>query len=170
MLTNEAVAKICHQTNKAYCESIGDLSQFEWDEAPQWQRDSSVKGVEFCRANPSAPAEANHDSWLEEKRVTGWKYGSIKDAEKKEHPCFVPYNQLPEEQKAKDALFKSIVRDLTPEVIDTPVARTKQLRRDLDTPLQTLKDAMSVNPTAERMLAIRKLQECIMWLGMDLKA
>lgn len=102
------VAKICHEANKAYCESLGDNSQVSWEEAPEWQRESAIKGVDFNLLNPNAPASASHDSWLEVKRADGWKYGEVKDADKKEHPCFVPYEQLPESQKAKDHLFKAI--------------------------------------------------------------
>jgi hypothetical protein len=42
----------------------------------------------------------------------------------------------------------------------------KELRRDLDAQLQVLK---SIPASRERALAITKLQESIMWLGMDLK-
>lgn len=46
------------------------------------------------------------------------------------------------------------------------VLRDKELRRDLDAQLQKLK---SLPPSRERALSITKLQEAIMWLGMDLK-
>tara|TARA_R110000850_G_scaffold254850_1_gene380572 strand:+ start:228 stop:464 length:237 start_codon:yes stop_codon:yes gene_type:complete len=42
----------------------------------------------------------------------------------------------------------------------------KQLRVSLDTQLQNLK---KLSRSRERSLAITKLQESIMWLGMDLK-
>lgn len=109
----EAIAIICHQANKAWCEINGDNSQQDWGDAPQWQRDSCIKGVEFCLQNPEAPASANHDSWLEEKERTGWVYGPVKDADKKEHPCCVPYDELPRVQKVKDSLFKAIVGALS---------------------------------------------------------
>jgi hypothetical protein len=48
-----------------------------------------------------------------------------------------------------------------------PITETKQLRRDLDDKLQHLKD--SPRKSRERSIAITKLQEAIMWLGMDLK-
>ncbi|MCE2579581.1 hypothetical protein LDL36_13980 [Komagataeibacter sp. FNDCR1] len=104
------IAKICHEVNRAYCAALGDHSQPAWNDAPEWQRSSAIKGVEFTIANPDAPPSASHDSWLKEKRETGWKYGPVKDPERKEHPCFVPYDALPLEQKVKDYLFQAVVR------------------------------------------------------------
>ena len=109
----QEVAKICHEANRAYCQTIEDFSQPQWEASPTWQRESAIKGVEFNLANPDAPASASHDSWLEQKRLDGWKYGPEKKAEAKEHPCFVPYEELPEEQKIKDYLFKGIVAALS---------------------------------------------------------
>ena len=43
-----------------------------------------------CRV---AAAHAAHEANREE--ADGWKYGPVKDPEKKEHPCFVPYDDLP---------------------------------------------------------------------------
>ena len=111
-MNKEDIAKVCHEANRAYCQTIGDNSQQAWELAPQWQRDSATNGVAFTEANPDAPPSASHDSWLEEKRATGWKYGPIKNPETKEHPCFVPYEQLPAEQRVKDALFQAIARAL----------------------------------------------------------
>ena len=111
-MRNEDIARVCHEVNRAYCEGIGDTSQLKWEDAPEWQRNSAIKGVEFSRANPTAPPSASHDSWLEEKARTGWKYGPKKDEDKKEHPCFVPYESLPTEQKVKDYLFKAVVTSL----------------------------------------------------------
>jgi hypothetical protein len=108
------VAQIAHEINRAYCQSIGDNSQPEWKDAPEWQKSSAVNGVQFHLDNPSAPPSASHESWLKQKTEEGWKYGKVKDAEKKEHPCFVPYEELPTEQKSKDYLFKQIIHSLKP--------------------------------------------------------
>jgi len=54
-------------------------------------------------------------------------------------------------------------QDMTPE---QDVKCDKQLRKDLDSQLQKLK---LLKGSRERSLSITKLQECIMWLGMDLK-
>jgi hypothetical protein len=104
-----AVAAICHAANKAWCESNDDYSQKEWADAEQWQRDSAVKGVEFRINNPEANHDAQHNAWMEEKVNDGWVYGTEKNTEKKTHPCIVPFDQLPEVQQKKDALFCAIV-------------------------------------------------------------
>lgn len=115
-LSIERIAQVCHEANRAYCASIGDLSQPTWDYAPDWQRQSAINGVRFHleaheRGEKPAPS-ASHDSWLEEKRVAGWCYGPEKNPELKQHPCFVAYEELPLEQRLKDSLFGNIVEAL----------------------------------------------------------
>lgn len=107
-----SIARVCHEANRAYCASIGDYSQKPWREAPPWQRQSAVNGVSFAMRNTSAGPSASHESWLAEKRAHGWKFGPVKDEQKKEHPCFVAYEELGAEQKAKDAVFLAVVRAL----------------------------------------------------------
>lgn len=113
-MTITDIAKVCHEVNKAYCESIGDDSQKIWQDAPQWQKDSAIEGVIFHINNPNAKPSDSHNNWLEQKVKDGWEWGSIKDADKKEHPCFMPYNLLPTEQKSKNYIFKQIVDSLKP--------------------------------------------------------
>ncbi len=104
----EAAARAAHEANRAYCLALGDASQPSWDNAPEWQRSSAIKGVEgVLRGNTP---EQSHECWLEEKRATGWKYGPVKDPDKKEHPCFVPYSELPAAQRFKDHIFVTVVR------------------------------------------------------------
>lgn len=104
------VAQVCHEANRAYCATLGDWSQPTWGDAPHWQKDSAIKGVEYHLAHPHSTPADSHNSWLKEKQETGWKYGPVKDPVLKEHPCFVPYEQLPFSQKVKDYVFLSVVR------------------------------------------------------------
>jgi hypothetical protein len=106
----EACARAAHEVNRAYCLALGDTSQSPWEIAPEWQKTSAYKGV--TGAIEGATPEQSHEGWLAEKRETGWKYGPVKDPEKKEHPCFIPYADLPESQRAKDHLFISTVREM----------------------------------------------------------
>ena len=109
----ESIAQVAHEINKAYCEAIGDFSQPTWEMAPTWQKESAKDGVRFHIKNPDALPSDSHDNWLKEKEVNGWKYGEVKDPVKKEHPCFLPYDQLPVEQRVKDYLFKQVVKSLS---------------------------------------------------------
>lgn len=104
-----AIAMLCHSINAAYCRSLGDDTQPSWDDAPDWQRNSAIAGVEMHLANPDATPEQSHESWYAQKQAEGWKYGDVKDVENKLHPCFLPYDELPQEQKAKDYLFRETV-------------------------------------------------------------
>ena len=103
------IASVCHEANRAYCSSIGDDSQPSWDEAPDWQKISAIDGIAFRIANPGATAESMHQNWVETKLNNGWRFGPAKDPEKKEHPCMMPYSDLPPAQRVKDELFSAIV-------------------------------------------------------------
>lgn len=106
------IARVAHEVNRAYCQAIGDDTQLPWEAAPDWQRRSAVNGVLLHLNDPNAGPEASHDSWSEEKFAAGWRYGAVKDPEKKEHPCLVPFADLPREQQAKDYLFRAVVHAL----------------------------------------------------------
>jgi hypothetical protein len=103
-------ARTAHEANRAYCESLGDMSQPEWLLAPQWQKDSAGEGVWDIIENVNLTPQQSHENWMSFKAKEGWVYGPVKDAEAKTHPCMVPYEQLPKEQQFKDALFGAVVR------------------------------------------------------------
>ena len=90
----------------------GDHSQPRWGQAPDWQIDSAIDGVEHALKYPEAGPEDSHQNWWAGKIADGWTYGEVKDTVAKTHPCMVPYSQLPEFQRKKGALFLAIVRAL----------------------------------------------------------
>jgi hypothetical protein len=106
------IARVCHEANRAYCATLGDSSQVAFDAAPEWQRQSALTGVSKIAAGETTRPEQSHESWLAEKQATGWKYGEVKDAEAKTHPCFVPFAELPPEQQLKDHLFFAVASAL----------------------------------------------------------
>lgn len=107
-----AIAMVCHEVNRAYCQALGDDSQPPWKDAPPWQRLSALNGVALHMDNPGTGPEASHESWMREKQASGWVHGPIKDPEKKQHPCMVPFAELPREQQAKDFIFRAVVHAL----------------------------------------------------------
>jgi hypothetical protein len=107
----ERISRVAHEVNRAYCQALGDNSQPAWDDAPQWQRESARMGVDLHLMGDFGP-EASHISWMKQKQDDGWVYGPVKDPELKQHPCMVPFDQLPREQQAKDYIFRSVVHAL----------------------------------------------------------
>jgi len=105
----ENIARICYEVNRAYCRSIGEDPDVPWPELSEQQQISYMAGVGFNIRYREAGPRGSHESWLREKRHLGWKHGRVKDPNKKEHPCFVPYEQLPTQQKSKDFIFCTLV-------------------------------------------------------------
>lgn len=106
----ENAARAAHEANRILCLALGDKSQPKWEDAPEWQKSSAVSGVKMIVTNPETTPEQSHEGWLKVKKEDGWKYGPVKNPETKEHPCFVPYNELPPEQRLKDEMFGMVVR------------------------------------------------------------
>lgn len=112
---NEILAAACHSAWYAYTVLALNEEGEPWETAPEWQKNSIRDAVRFwdeelAKADQSEPlankaarlAPLSHENWMKYKAEEGWKYGPVKDPEKKEHPCMVPYNDLPEDQKIKD--------------------------------------------------------------------
>jgi ryanodine receptor 2 len=43
-----------------------------------------------------------HEVWAETRVRQGWTYGEQRNDELKTHPCLIPYEELPEEEKEYD--------------------------------------------------------------------
>lgn len=106
----EHVAKICHEANRALCETLNDFSLKPWELTTADIKASAVAGVKFAVENPDATGEQQHQQWCDYKRGQGWTYGVNKDAAAKTHPSLVPYYELPELVRRKDDLFRHVVR------------------------------------------------------------
>lgn len=107
----DLIACAAHMANWAYCQSIGE-KQVVWEELPEWHRDSIRSGVTTFLKNPQSTPHMMHIAWLDQKRREGWIWGPIKDPSKKCHPCLLPYEELPAEQRQKDANFLTTVQSV----------------------------------------------------------
>ncbi|NDZ11490.1 hypothetical protein C7T35_01410 [Variovorax sp. WS11] len=111
-MNREQIAQVAHEVNRAYCQSMGDNTVPEWSAASDHQRESILAGVDMHLANPDVEPAASHLAWFEAKLADGWVHGPVKNLEAKEHPCMVPYEDLPPDQRAKDFLFRGVVHAL----------------------------------------------------------
>ena len=49
-----------------------------------------------------------HKDWVVAYEKMGWVYGPVRDTEKKTHPDMVPYNDLGQLERDKDAVFVAL--------------------------------------------------------------
>lgn len=106
------IARVCHEVNRAYGNRFLGDEHKPWDEAPVWQKESAMKGVQFLIDNPDVGPEGCHNAWYDHRASEGWQWGPVKDEQKKEHPCMVSFVELPAAQQTKDVIFQAIVRNL----------------------------------------------------------
>lgn len=104
----ETCARAAHEVNNVYNVAIGDTLSPAWDNLTDAQRAGVISGARHALAGGSP--EDSHNLWLESRRAEGWTYGPVKSFDAKTSPCFLPYGELPEAQRRKDALFQATVR------------------------------------------------------------
>ena len=49
-------------------------------------------------------AKNTHEIWAQQRLADGWQYGSQRDDTLKQHPCLIPYEDLPDSEKEYDRL------------------------------------------------------------------
>lgn len=49
-----------------------------------------------------ALAKNTHEVWSENRIKDGWTFGEQRDDKLRTHPCLIPYDELPEEEKEYD--------------------------------------------------------------------
>ncbi|MCI4645150.1 MAG: RyR domain-containing protein [Hyphomonadaceae bacterium] len=104
-----AIARTVHEAIRAWAAAHGQPAMPHWRQAPRWMKESTLESVDFVLNNPGANDGHQHDQWMDQKKRDGWVYGPNKDADKKTHPMMVPFADLPDMEKRKDALLKAVV-------------------------------------------------------------
>lgn len=49
-------------------------------------------------------AKNTHENWSKERILQGWQWGPERNDTKKEHPCLIPYEKLPQREKVHDRI------------------------------------------------------------------
>ena len=77
-----------------------------WSEREQTFKDQFLAVIERqCGDQRSKSPEELHGSWMQAYFAMGWKYGEVYNREGRIHPDLVPYAQLGQLERDKDAVF-----------------------------------------------------------------
>jgi len=82
----------------------------EWGKRDEKFRKQMTDTVNWYLSMDELPTpEQAHNSWMESYFKMGWKYGKERDVVKKTHPDLVPFDELPRDERDKDAIFLALV-------------------------------------------------------------
>lgn len=80
-----------------------------WSERELSFKEQFLKVIQRqCGEQRSNSPEELHGSWMQAYFAMGWVYGEKYDRENKIHPDLVPYNQLGQLERDKDAVFVAL--------------------------------------------------------------
>ena len=80
-----------------------------WDEREVEFRDQFIPVIaRQCSEQRSKSPEELHGSWMQSYFSMGWVYGDKYDRKKKIHPDLVPYAELGQLERDKDAVFVAL--------------------------------------------------------------
>lgn len=80
-----------------------------WNNREQDFKDQFLKVIERqCGDQRSSSPEELHGSWMQSYLAMGWVYGDKYDREQRIHPDLVPYAELGQLERDKDAVFVSL--------------------------------------------------------------
>ncbi len=99
------MARVVHEAMRAWQAANGQAPAPPWSRAPKWMKDSSAESVEWRMANPDASPAAQHGQWVARKKAEG-RAGALP---KRTLALMVPYRELPDYERRKDALVNAIV-------------------------------------------------------------
>lgn len=108
----QRIARVTHEAVRAWQTANGQKPAPAWARAPAWMKTSTLEAVYWNTGKDQPTPAARHRQWMQEKLQAGWKLGKRKDARLKTHPLMVPYSQLPEVERRKDALVSAVIASL----------------------------------------------------------
>lgn len=127
--TNETVARAIHQDYLDRARELGITGSAvtEWEQLDRDSQESNRRaadgavaalgrvgcvltpyygwdgaGFHFSEDELEILAQAEHERWSEDRRRAGWTYAAVRDDDRRRHPALVPWDELPEHEKAKN--------------------------------------------------------------------
>lgn len=107
MTLTERRAKFVYNAARLAAEASGaPIVPVPWDEREAPFREQFLEVIERqCGEQRSRSPEELHGSWMQSYITMGWVHGEKYDREEKTHPDLVPYAELGQLERDKDAVF-----------------------------------------------------------------
>lgn len=94
----------------------------QWSEREDAFRAQFLDVIERqCGEQRSRSPEELHGSWMQAYFAMGWVYGEVYDRENKIHPDLVPYAELGQLERDKDAVFVALCEIARQFIYDTQI-------------------------------------------------
>ena len=94
------VVKNSLSTAEAQFKELEQITRFPYTPNPISTKDVTLS-PEIMKLSEKL-SENVHEVWAQSRISEGWTYGPVRDDTKKQHPCLVPYEELPEIEKEYD--------------------------------------------------------------------
>lgn len=104
----ELILTVLHNAN-AVLKKLNNEKHEELADMEPARRASIKEAIKHALENDTSPEES-HNKWLATQEALGYKYGIEIDRVNLLHPCMMPYENLPAEQKLKDDMFVAIIQ------------------------------------------------------------
>lgn len=107
----EEITKCIYEATRKEAEwSHRPIVPEEWEKRDIKFREQMIDVVKRYLEMEQLPTpEEAHNSWMESHFKMGWKYGEKRDPVAKIHPDLVPFYDLPQAERDKDAIFLAFV-------------------------------------------------------------
>lgn len=80
-----------------------------WEEREEDFRSQFLDVIERqCGPDRYMDAEQLHEDWVRTYATNGWRYGPVRDREKRTHPDMVPFARLGQLERDKDYVFVAL--------------------------------------------------------------
>lgn len=107
MIDYVQVAQVAYEANRTMQTQLGEEVDPPFKSATYYQINEVIQRV--MNAFAGETPEEYHKAWVARRRDKGWVYGPGFNSITKTHPNMVNYQDLPQDQVAKDSMFETIV-------------------------------------------------------------
>ena len=130
MILNERRARFVYNAARLAAEAANaPIVPVPWDEREDDFRQQFIKVIERqCGDQRSKSPEELHGSWMQAYLTMGWVYGEKYDREKRIHPDLVPYADLGQLERDKDAVFVTLCEIARQWIYDIPSVELPEKR------------------------------------------